>query len=466
MRKLFVCTLLFGSLSCTLFAETVSPLDFGLGKAKNGLERYEVLLKCHQQAVLKGNGVSYKGIDSIYIEIPKNATGIPLPDYTDFANAAITVKNNVKDVYLFTMIHPLQKIQLGATLVDKGDFSSVDSLKRGDYLVVISDANPWVAERLGYGYPSYRRDILLVHNGKAVNTVIMPYDNEWSRMECSYRPVKRKKKSFQNLVFKRDELSTYKTCLLRAVAEDNLLVKHVKVITPPNEVLYGDHIFLVEDCTNFTLEDVEVNGIYSQKKKYGYAFGLNNVWRHKAIRVQADGNWGVYGNNNVSDALLKDCRINRFDIHSYGRDVKCKKCEFFKLYNAYGGTYGTVEYDRCVFNETIPFLDGGSYNTFAPLDIVFKNCIINLRKNEPWLIELMEIPEEVNQRPELKERFLPNVTLRNSTIHLLGGEQKWYIYRTPKSTAGTHFKGGEVSIKKINIDEWSPKMEMNLVKRR
>lgn len=439
-------------------AKNLSPLDFGLNEAKNGVERYDALLRCHQEAVRQGCGVTYRGIGILQIEIPRGATGIPLTDYTDFAGAVISVRNNVKDLYLFTMIRPTEKIEVGARQVDAGDFSDIDKLKRGDNLLVLKDANPWVAERIGYGYAHYRKDVLLVRGGRAVNKVIMPYNNEWSKVECMYRPVTRKQKVFRNLVFLRDAQSTYKTCLLRVVAEHNVLAKNIKVTTPANAELFGDHVFMVEDCTAFTLEDVEVNGTYSQLKKYGYAFGINNVWGHKAIRVKADGNWGVYGNNNVSEATLRDCMINRFDIHSYGRDVTFKRCEFFRLYNAFGGTFGKVEYDRCLFNDVRPSLDGGSYNSFVALDVVFNRCTIQLKKNVPWLIEYQRVPTELNERAELRERYLPNVTVRNSTIHLLGGEKKWFVYKAPKASDLEAFKGGQVLIERTTVDDGTPEM--------
>ena len=278
MRRLCILTLILGFLSSSVMAKNLSPLDFGLAKAKTGEERYNALLRCHQQAIQQGCGVSYRGIDSLFLEIPSGTAGIPLADYTDFANAVICVKNSVKDIYLFTMIHPVEVIQVEARQIDSGDFRVVDKLRRGDFILVLKDANPWVEERLGYGYPHYRKDVLLVHNGRAVNSVIMPYDNEWSKVESFYRPVSKKQKVFCNIVFHRAPNSSYKTCLLRVVAEHNVLAKNIKVTTPVDDALFGDHVFMVEDCTKFILEDVSVDGTYSQIKKYGYAFGLNNVW--------------------------------------------------------------------------------------------------------------------------------------------------------------------------------------------
>lgn len=63
----------------------VSPLDFGLLQAKNGTERYNCLYQTHCVAIAAGVNVSYRGIDSLEIEIPKNAKSIPLTVNNDFA---------------------------------------------------------------------------------------------------------------------------------------------------------------------------------------------------------------------------------------------------------------------------------------------------------------------------------------------------------------------------------------------
>lgn len=92
----------------------LNPREFGLTEARDGVERYEALRRCHLKAKEDGCYVSYDGIDSIFVEIPKNAVGIPLADKTDFCGATITVKNRYHDVFLFTMERELQPIYLTA----------------------------------------------------------------------------------------------------------------------------------------------------------------------------------------------------------------------------------------------------------------------------------------------------------------------------------------------------------------
>lgn len=430
----------------------LSPLDYGIADAKNGYERYDILLRCHLDAVELGKGVSYQGIDSLYIEIPQDATGIPLSDYTDFSGVVLTVCNTQRDLYLFTKINPVEEIQLEADKVDVGDFRNENLLTSGNYIIIVKDENPWVDERKGFGYPHIRRDVLYVKDGRALNHVIKPYDNLQSKMTCRYRQVHPNRKLFSNLSFYRTRESTFKTCLLRVVAEHNFIVKNINVVTPINDELYADHIFMVEDCTCFTLQDVVVDGTYSLTDKYGYAFGLDNVWCHKALRVKADGKWGVYGTNNVNTAALEDCKINRFDIHCYGRDILCKNCHFYRLYNSFGATYDNVVFNNCSFDHSRPYLTAGSYNSFVEVNVIFTNCKFFLSPKYPWIAEVDGMPAEINKRPELAEKYLPNIMLRRCNVVLPGNNKKWFIINARAHDHSILLKGGRVEINKLKIE--------------
>lgn len=441
--------------------QTLSPLDFGILDAKNGCERYASLLQCHHTASRIGAKVSYKGIDSLYLEIPKNAKSIPLSENTDFCNVVLMVKNNSQDIYLFTMIKTLEPIQLTAKEVDSGHFKE-KSLANGTFIITIADQKPWVLQRIGYTSPHIRRDILLVSNGKAMNKVVMPYNNPQSSIECYYTDVTKKEKKIRNLRFVRDICSTFKTCLLKAKGENNLKVENVSVYTPENSELFADHIFMIEDCTNFTLEDVTIEGTYSQLKKYGYAFGLNNVWNHKAIRVHAKGNWGVYGNNNINTAYLKDCIINRFDIHCYGRDIVSRHCKY-SAYTDFSSVYGKVAFDKCEFLRARPVLIDESYNAYTGFDILFNKCIFYFNKKHYYFVDLVRLDKTPNERPELNKKCLPNIRIRNSVVFLEDGQSVLYIYKTGNvSYENTLDYVNTVDIKglHINASEQEPELQL------
>ena len=55
LKKIIVLSIFILVSSISLSAKKgVTPLDYGLLTAKNGIERYGILLKCHQDAVKNG----------------------------------------------------------------------------------------------------------------------------------------------------------------------------------------------------------------------------------------------------------------------------------------------------------------------------------------------------------------------------------------------------------------------------
>lgn len=430
----------------------LSPKDFGLNDATNGVERYEALLRCHQQAQKEGDWISYQGIDSIYVEIPKNATGIPLTDRTDFCGVTITVKNRSRDMFLFTMERELQSISLSAQQIDSGDLRNCNTLASGLYIVVVEDKNPWVEERIGYGYPHIRYDILLVKDGKAKNRVVMPYNNENSIPASTFRRVTADEKFFGNLRFIRTSDCTKITGLLRVTGEHNLKLKNLYVYTPQSCDMYGDRVIVVSNSTCVSYEDVIVDGTYSQPDKFGYAFSLNNVWKHSAKRVKASGNWGVYGTNNMSGTIIENCKINRFDIHCYGRDVTIKNCDFEGYYNSFGSTFGTVKFEKCQFVNFVPYLNSGSYNTFVQVDVVFNKCSFILTDQNNFLIQMMGMRADVNRRKELADKHIPNIKIKNCDVTVPDNLGDWYILKLGRYNRNLEVEGAnKIDILNLSI---------------
>ena len=97
--------LFFSCASLRVGRNSISPYDYGLSDAKNGVERYNVLLKTHQYAVQHGIDVSYKGIRRIEIEIPKNAVRIPLTDNNDFSGCEFVITNKQKHSVAVVVAH-------------------------------------------------------------------------------------------------------------------------------------------------------------------------------------------------------------------------------------------------------------------------------------------------------------------------------------------------------------------------
>ena len=172
-------------LSCICQARTVNPLQYGLREAQNDIERYEVLLRCHRDAVLNGYRISYKGIDSIRIELPRNYSSIPLTNNVDFSGVTIKVENKQKDGFLFDMKAEVSDITLTCKEIDTGLFDNHEELHTGKFMLIIEDEEPWCIRKSGT--PLRRKDIVLVKDGRAMNKPTMGYSSSSSK---PLQPVK------------------------------------------------------------------------------------------------------------------------------------------------------------------------------------------------------------------------------------------------------------------------------------
>lgn len=446
LRSIILCVIVGFSISgCSAVNKVgqkkdLSPIEFGLDKAKTGLERYEALLRAHQTAVQAGVNVDYAGIDTIRLEIPAKPTRIPLTQINDFKGCVLVVKNTSKTCYLFDRRKEGEAISIDKRLIDRGDFRLVDALRQGRYLLIVEDENLWVLNRKGHNYGHPRKDILLVENGLARNSVVMPYDNAYSKPKCTYVKLGKDPLVIKNISIVRDPGCTFLTHVANIAGADEVRFENVSIKTPESP-LTDDRGISIYNCTNVTMDNVRIEGTYSHTDHSGYGVSLNNVWNYKSTNMYGKANWGIYGNNNVNVARIEDSQINRFDIHCYGRDISFKNVSFFDLYNQYSSVYGTIRYDKCSFTDFVPVLNGGSYNAYVEHDIIFNDCVFNATPRKRFLIRVGNLNDESNERHELAQKCLPNVRIKNLTVNLQDGEENFYIFygkiaERPESSIG------------------------------
>lgn len=371
MRKLnfltFICLLLFAS---ALQAQTkISLKDYGWKVAKNGVQRAKVLYDAQSAAVKQRTTVDYTGIQKIELEITKDFKSIPLTGHDDFCGIEFVVKNDAKDVALFSMVRKGKNVKIEKKLLDGTQFSSVPELRQGRYLLVIKDNNLWVDNRVGYNYGHARKDILLVEDGKGLNKVVAPYNNAESSPSCTVIQVDGEQLKVGNFIMSRAEGSKFKTFCLKVQGITNLKIENITIFTPENDSS-GDRAIKISDCADVTLKDITLNGTYSKSNKYGYGISIDNAWNTHFVNVRGVALWGLLGNNNMSDTYLENCALNRFDIHCYGRNVSMKDCTFdggrTGWYCGGSSIYGVIRYDRCTFVNCTPFANGNSYKTAVP----------------------------------------------------------------------------------------------------
>lgn len=430
------------SVSFDSFAEEVNPIDYGLLKAKNGVERYEILYKCHQAALKKGS-ISYRGIDAIELEIPANAKPIPLPENTDFAGVKISVKNNSHNVFLFSMENVLSEVDVTEKQLKKGHFKSVKELKNGSKLLIIEDETPWVENRRGYSYGAQRKDIILLKNGKGENKTIFPYTDGVSNPVFKYCDATTEQKEIKNLNIERTSNSSYITYIIYIAGYNNVLLKNICITTPESD-LYGDKAISIHNSTNIIFEDVVIDGTYSLGNKYGYGISMNNVWNSRFIRLKANGNWGVFGTNNTNYVRIEDSDINRFDIHCYGKDIYCTNTVFRDYYNQFSSLYGTLRFESCQFLIFVPVLFESSFSAYSPFNLEIVNCVLNVDEERPYLIKAGK-PSVLSEKPrkEFKKVSWPDIYIQNLVVHLPDGVKRWDLFEISGD--------GDVTINDISV---------------
>ena len=400
--------------------EPLNPLEFGLAEAKDSKSRFAALYNCHLAAKESGVGITYKGIDTIWLEIPDDARTLPLPYHTDFAGVVLMVRNDSeRDFTLFALDgdEAAKPLQLDKSLLESCDFRDVKELRDGDFLLIVNDTNPWVAERIGYGSPAMRADLLYINNGVSANRPITSYSNPAAKPVFSYVPVNSDPKTVENIIIHRGRGEKHKTYCFRISNQNNVTISNVLITTPKGKHI-ADGAISIRNSANTTVEDVTVDSTYSVPGGYGYAISMGNVWNTKFIRFTADAAWGVFGSNNVSSTTLLECDVNRFDIHCYGRDVTMSHCTFRNKQTQFSSMYGKVVFDSCHFIDCIPVRIRSSYNAYTPFDIELRHCTFDATVKHHALVNVMLLSTTPNERPELEARCWPNVLVEDLTVNL------------------------------------------------
>lgn len=404
--------------SHTPAAAGISPYQFGWADAVSATDRYRVLLATHQAAVAAHSQVDYSGIDTIGLDIPDDFKSIPLAAYNDFKGCVIRVRNTQRRVVLFTCASDRTPVNVDKALIDTGVFVSVPELAENRKLLVIEDQNPWVEQRKGYRYGHQRRDILLLENGHAKNSVVMPYCNVQSSPLCVCISPRYAFLVVKNLTLIRDSSSTVITSAFDISGIDSVLVSDFSIITPESP-LVGDNAVKITDCSNVTFSHVTIKGTYSRTDYYGYGILMDNIWNFRAENLFADGNWGVFGTNNMNTSTIANSTINRFDIHCYGRNAYFDSVRFFKLYNQFSSHFGIVSFRHCEFRDFVPVLIEPSYNAYTEFDLIVDSCVFYTTRAKNYLVNTGSLDGQPNARPELSEKKLPRLKVTDLKVFSL-----------------------------------------------
>lgn len=450
--------LLLVLVSVRIIAKSLNPLDFGLSDAQSGEERFDVLRRCHEQAKTLGLDVSYIGIDSVMITIPLGAKPIQISKRTDFAGAKLKVANNSQDMFLFILAaEDVKPISIIGGQICKG--KTIKELEDIDNcLLLVEDQTPWVAKRKSSGKAFYRKDIITVKNGKLLNAPIASYVTAQSMPKCSYWIISNDKKFFKNLKFVRTNDSNYKTRLIKCLYQYYLEISNIDVYTPPNDVLYGDGIISVQNSCKIRLNEIKIEGSYSKTDVYGYGVTMSGDYDVEIVDMYGHANWGVFYVDNTQKVRLKNCDVNRFDCHCYGKDFELKNSILTGSHSAYGSMFGSITFENCKFNDTDALGLRQGYNANTPFDVYFKNCEFILTQQHECIIRINGLSNEINDREELSRKSFPNLHMKNCKVRLREGQTKWYLFVTGK----IRYEGTIDYLKAVDVDGLEVEKQSNL----
>lgn len=431
--------------------DKISLSDYGWKTAKTGAQKAKVLYDAQTAALKSGTHVDYTGVAAIDIEITADFKSIPLTGQDDFGGIVFNVTNKTKDVALFKCVRKSKTINLTKRQIDAASFSSFPELQDGEKLIAIQDQNSWVDNRIGYNYGHTRKDILLLRSGRALNKVVAPYNNTQSDPICVYYEVAPDGFFVKGFTLNRLESSTFKTLCLDIQGVAHISLSDITINTPKGE-LTGDYAIRIRDCADVTLSDITINGTYSKSNKYGYGINFNNTWNTKFIRLRGTAEWGMMGNNNMSDTYLQDCSINRFDIHCYGRNVSLADCVIDGGQRGWycGGSsiFGTIQYDRCTFKNCVPIVYGDSYKVAVGANVILNDCAFYASKKQNAIFSTKVLNVAENSRQGLGQKSLPNIEINRMTIYVPKGVDHIYLYNVGENIK---YAGRVGFMKKIQI---------------
>jgi len=417
-----------------------------IASAKTGEERYEALYRAHIKALAMGVDPDYSGAGTIELTVPASPRTIPLGRNNDFKGTVFKVRDNVGDLYLFSMKNNSSRVDVTGKNIDSADYSSVPELRSGLYVLRIQDDSLWVANREGYDYGATRRDAVLVRDGKGSCEPCASYDTPATRINCTYCAVDDELKTFTDVSLIRDPLSSAKVSLLNVSYQNNLKISKVFVQTPQDNDWYGDHTINILYSTNVLCEDITFDGTYSQTDHFGYGLACNCLWNATFRRITSHSRWGVFGCNNLHDSTLEESDCERFDTHCYGKNITVRNSTITGRGIPVASIYGTILIENCKFVNCYFYSTRTDYNSYVPFDIVIRNSEITPKGTS--LISMGRLNTVTNSRPELAKKNWPNVTIENLTVNVPSGYTAMYLF----SSQANNLKKPLGYISRVSID--------------
>lgn len=376
------------------------------------------------KVIFKSNN-NYKPLD---LEVPYDNCFVVLkhPVEIDFNNLAINIVNHTNTKWMFYFRHfdndKKEDIIVTPWEVDTMNNGVPIRNVKGRKLLIIKDLCRWTRRTdSGDLRDIWRKDAILIEDGILQNKPVAPYDNSSSAMSYYYYDLGTQPMILKNLCFKRMDETSNVIGLVSVCGQDNVIFDNIEVVKNVKNPVSEDKIFDIQESYNVVLSNININDTYSSEHAYGYAFAFDTITNLSMYNINAYGMWGVMGTNNLNNVLIKDCELNRFDIHCYGRDVRIINCTFknekckTNNYNQLSSFYGTICFDKCTFINFQPLLFEPSFHTYTGFNLIMNSCVWQGNTDTATIINAGRLEDNKNvvRRKELTMTCWPNIYIND-----------------------------------------------------
>lgn len=454
----------------TTTTDYTAALSHALTTCTSRTDLLNKIAAIHRSAYEKGDDVVYPQNLTFNIAIPQNFQPIKLTTNTDFNGCTFVVENKQEKTFLFELSakNSPKAVRLKKKLLKAGAIIKLG--KTGPKLLTVKDENLWTTrydfgsqgEIAGVKGKYYRKDIFFIADSIVMNNPIVTYDNNASNPSYKYVDVTIDEKAFRNISLIRKVSSSAITNLLHIEHQYNVRIENVDIKTElqpdVKDRFYNDQCIKIDNSAKIKMANVTVLNTYSSQTIWGYAIEMNNVWDSSFSNLNITAIRGGFNTTCANTMLFTDCILNRVDVHYYGRDIICKNCTFrntvnnFHVYNRVASFYGTLRYENCFFDHFLPVRIDSEYNAFTPFNVEMDNCTLSIIYQTPSFyncicyVPILESLE--NDRPELKEKCLPNLNINKLIIvgPKMVKDFYFFIINRPK------YNGNIYGLQNINVD--------------
>lgn len=371
-------------------------------------------------------------LPELYIEYNSTIFLEPHKVY-DFNNIKLYAHSLTLSRYLFTVN------QIDYT-IDESRLTSTDYNKISDAIqdpffqykqgiIFIEDRTP-LYNRTTNKIDYVRRDVLLVQNNELCNLPIMDYDDDPdTNAEIIFMPISHGGFKFCNLRYDRTG----------GVEMTPLLwINYVYKPEIYNITIDSDHpewkgyaesgTIRLEWVYSPYLHDLSLNNCYGDvvgTDQVNYNINMQGATNVVVERVFANCKWHTWGNQSINGAVCRDCILDQWDSHVYGKDFLFENCTFH-LDHLGCPEVGFLKCINCKFiNANIGYLADSNVSIF-PTQRIFESCVFELQ-DKP-LVRVSPIHDHDTVRQLIKFEKYPTLNIKDCIINISGKRTTWILY--------------------------------------